>query len=62
MSIDVLRGEEQATSDFDDPLYAESRTHAWQRARADELMAALAARNIPVWPGELPPELLAERA
>jgi DNA repair photolyase len=57
VSIDVLRGEEQAAADFDDPRYAESRTDAWQQARARELVAALAARGIPVWPGELPPEL-----
>lgn len=60
VSIDVLRGEEQAGADFDDPLYAASRTDAWQRARAGELAAALAARGVPVWPGELPPELLGE--
>jgi DNA repair photolyase len=61
VSIDVLRGEEQAAADFDDPRYAESRTDAWQSARAAELVAALTARNVPVWPGELPPELLAEQ-
>jgi len=58
VSIDVLRGEEQAGGDFDDPRYGESRTDAWQRARAAELVEALAARGVPVWPGELPPELL----
>ena len=58
VSIDVLRGEEQAAADFDDPRYSAARDDAWQRARAQELVAALAARNIPVWPGELPPELL----
>jgi DNA repair photolyase len=62
VSIDVLRGEEQASADFDDPRYAESRTDAWQQARAAELVAALGERNIPVWPGELPPELLTLQA
>ncbi len=59
VSIDVLRGEEAASGDFDDPRYAESRTDAWQQARAAELVAALTARGVAVWPGELPPELLA---
>jgi DNA repair photolyase len=59
VSIDVLRGEEQSAADFDDPRYSAARTDAWQRARAEELVAALAARGVPVWPGELPPELLA---
>ncbi len=60
VSIDVLRGEEQAAADFDDPRYSAARDDAWQRARAEELVAALAARSVPVWPGELPPELLGE--
>jgi DNA repair photolyase len=59
VSMDVLRGEEQAGADFDDPRYAESRTAGWQEARAAELGAALAARGVAVWPGEFPPELLA---
>ena len=59
VSIDVLRGEEAAVGDFDDPRYAESRTDAWQQARAAELVAALTSRGVAVWPGELPPELLA---
>ena len=58
VSVDVLRGEEQAGADFDDPRYAAARTDAWQRARAEELVAALTARGVPVWPGELPPELV----
>ena len=58
VSIDVLRGEEHAGTDFDDPRYAVSRTNEWQRARAVELASALASRGIPTWPGELPPELL----
>jgi len=58
VSIDVLRGEEQAAADFDDPRYAVSRSDDWQRARAAELASALASRGIPTWPGELPPDLL----
>jgi DNA repair photolyase len=58
VSIDVLRGEEQAGADFDDPRYSLSRSDEWQRARAAELASALASRGIPTWPGELPPELL----
>jgi DNA repair photolyase len=60
VSIDVLRSEEQAAADFDDPRYDASRRDDWQRARAEELMRALAARRIPVWKGELPPELVSE--
>jgi DNA repair photolyase len=59
VSIDVLRGEEQSAADFDDPRYSAARTDAWQRASAAELVAALTARGVPIWPGELPPELLA---
>jgi DNA repair photolyase len=58
VTIDVLRGEEQAGPDFDYPRYEDARSDAWQRARAQELVAALAVRGVPVWPGELPPELL----
>jgi DNA repair photolyase len=58
VSIDVLRSEEQAGPDFDDPRYAFSRSDEWQRARAAELASALSSRGIPTWPGELPPELL----
>ena len=56
VSIDVLRGEERATEDFDDARYRESRAEAWQAERASALAAALAARSVPVWAGELPPE------
>ena len=57
VSIDVLRGEEQAASDFDDPRYRASRDEAWQRSRASELARALAERDVAVWDGELPPGL-----
>ncbi|APR79839.1 Radical SAM domain protein [Minicystis rosea] len=61
VSIDVLRGEEQAGADFDDPRHAEARTEAWQKARAAELTEALEERGVAVWPGEFPPELIAMR-
>lgn len=61
VSIDVLRGEELAATDFDDPRYAETRTDAWQRDRAAELAAALRDRGVATWDGELPPELSTER-
>lgn len=55
--IDVLRGEGDATVDFDDPRHASARTDAWQRERATALGQALQRRGIPCWDGELPPEL-----
>lgn len=58
VSLGVLRGEEGAASDFDDPRYAHTRTDAWQADRRAELEAALAQRGIRVWEGELPPELV----
>lgn len=61
VSIDVLRGEETASADFDDPRYAETRSDAWQKARAAELAEALVARGVAIWPGEFPPELIAAR-
>jgi DNA repair photolyase len=57
VSLDVLRGEEQAGLLFDDARFAVARTDDWQRARAAALAAALAARGVPVWAGELPPDL-----
>lgn len=55
--VDVLRGEQDAGACFDAPSMDASRTDAWQRARANSLTAALEARGVPVWTGELPPEL-----
>jgi DNA repair photolyase len=57
VSIDVLRGEEGAGADFDDPRYGDARADGWQRARASELARALEARGVPIWKDELPPEL-----
>ncbi len=58
VSIDVLRGEEQAGPLFDDPRYAAARDDAWQLQRARALARDLRERGIAVWRGELPPELV----
>ncbi|MFO0757157.1 MAG: radical SAM protein [Byssovorax sp.] len=57
VSIDVLHGVEGASDDFDDPAYAPSKESDWQIERAVELEAALVARGVSVWRGELPPDL-----
>lgn len=57
VSIDVLRGVEGATAEFADPRYVETADDAWQLARAHALLDALQQRGVPVWHGELPPEL-----
>jgi DNA repair photolyase len=57
VSIDVLRGEEAAGPQFDDPRYAEARTDAWQLDRAQRLAHDLRRRGVAVWRGELPPAL-----
>lgn len=57
VTIDILRGEEGATEDFDDPRYAASREQGWQLARSTELRELLDRRGVPVWSGELPPAL-----
>jgi len=59
VSLDVLRGEEGAVGLFDDPRFAMARTGAWQAERAEALRAALTARGVPVWVGELPPDIAA---
>ena len=55
--VDVLRGEENAATDFDDPRYADARSEAWQRERTLALRAGLARRGVAVWTSELPPAL-----
>ncbi len=55
--IDVLHGVHGAASEFADPTYAMTASDAWQRERARELTAALQARSVAVWPGELPAPL-----
>ena len=57
VSIDVLRGVEGARPQFDDPRYLATASDEWQLARAHALADALSARGVPVWRGELPPEL-----
>jgi len=57
VSIDVLRGVEGARAQFDDPRYLATADDEWQLARAHALVDALHARGVPVWRGELPPEL-----
>jgi DNA repair photolyase len=57
VSIDVLRGVEGAREQFEDPRYAATARDDWQLARAHALVDALTARGVPVWRGELPPEL-----
>lgn len=57
VSIDVLRGVEGAGQQFADPRYVATASDEWQLARAHALVDALTARGVPVWRGELPPEL-----
>jgi DNA repair photolyase len=57
VSIDLLRGVEGAEREFADLRFVEARSDAWQRARALALAEALEQRGVPVWRGELPPEL-----
>ena len=57
VTIDVLRGEENASGDFDDPRFRTSRSDTWQHERSKELAEAVVARGVAVWGGELPPEL-----
>lgn len=57
VSIDVLRGVEGAGEQFADPRFAVTASDEWQIERAHALVAALRARGVPVWRGELPPEL-----
>jgi DNA repair photolyase len=60
VSIDVLRGVEGAGDLFSgDPRWVASAGDEWQLARAHALVDLLAARGVPVWRGELPPELAA---
>ena len=55
VSWDVLRGEEGAQADFDDPRFSQTRTDDWQRERATALLAMLEARGVSVWESDLPP-------
>ncbi len=51
--IDVLRGTYGASADV--AAFPEVADPEWQAARAEELAAALVARGVALWPGELPP-------
>lgn len=55
VSWDVLRGEEGASGDFDDPRFAETRTEDWQRDRAIAMLGMLKERGVEVWDSDLPP-------
>lgn len=57
VSLDILRGEENATALFDDPRVAHARDPAWQAQQRAALAAALTARGVAVWDGELPPAI-----
>jgi DNA repair photolyase len=57
VSLDVLRGEAGATPLFDEPRFAHARDPGWQRDQHAALRAALVARGVAVWTGELPPDL-----
>ncbi|MCE9575268.1 MAG: hypothetical protein K8W52_19110 [Deltaproteobacteria bacterium] len=58
VSLDILRGEEGAAALFDDPRFAHARDPGWQIAQRAALAAALVARGVAVWDGELPSSLL----
>ncbi|MCX4243645.1 SPL family radical SAM protein [Paraliomyxa miuraensis] len=55
VSWDVLRGEEGARADFDDPRFEATRSESWQRDRAIALLAMLEERGVEVWDSDLPP-------
>lgn len=57
VSIDILRGVEDAGDLFDDPRYEHTRAEPWQTERALALKEKLLARGVDVWHSELPPEL-----
>lgn len=59
VALGTLEGEEQSGPLFDAPPYATARDPLWQRDRAARLRDAIAQRGIPLWTGELPPELVA---
>lgn len=57
VSIDVLRGVYGAAEEFRDPRYSFATEEAWQIAQARALAAALGERGVPLWRGDLPPDL-----
>ncbi|MBL4689380.1 MAG: hypothetical protein JKY37_32625, partial [Nannocystaceae bacterium] len=60
--VDVLRGEEGAGPDFDAASVSHARHDRWQQDRAAQLRDRLRAAGVPLWTGELPPELMSEPA
>jgi len=57
VTIDVLRGEGEASGVFDAAEVEGCRTRGWQLERALELRAGLERRGVAIWRGELPPYL-----
>lgn len=57
VSLDVLRGVENAAEQFADARWSHAATDAWQRERLAALRTRLQAAGVAVWPGELPPGL-----
>ncbi|MFT5354483.1 MAG: DNA repair photolyase [Polyangiales bacterium] len=57
VSIDVLDGVYGAAEEFSDPRYAFAAEQEWQVAQARALAAALGERGVPLWRGDLPPDL-----
>ncbi|MEM6295582.1 MAG: radical SAM protein [Myxococcota bacterium] len=57
VSLDRLRGTNDAQPLFDAPEYAGCDTPQWQASRLQALGDALAARGVAQWHGELPPHL-----
>jgi len=58
VSMDVLRSLEGAETDFRDGPYAYAADPGWQEQQARGLVDALRERGVPIWHGELPPELI----
>lgn len=54
VSLDVLRGEQGASADFDDARFEATRDAEWQASAAEELSSLLDARGVHRWTGELP--------
>lgn len=57
VSIDVLRGEGEASAEFRAATFERCSDPEWQVARATLLRKALESRGVAVWRGELPPDL-----
>ncbi len=57
VSLDVLRGVENAAAQFADPRWSYAATDDWQRTRLQRLRERLRAAGVAVWSGELPPGL-----